>query len=112
MSRLTYVQTCVYITCAQQVCSAACVAATVVHQSLHYSITRAIHTPCAFSGLVSALGAVSSFLQVPFSDVVPVVNATSAVNAVVNGIQLGPEDLLLMTNATYPAVSVHCSQNV
>jgi hypothetical protein len=34
-----------------------------------------------------------------------VVNATAAVNAVVDSLQLRKGDLLLMSNATYPAVS-------
>jgi len=38
-------------------------------------------------------------------DLVPITNATTGVNAVVASLDLRPGDLLLMTNATYPAVS-------
>jgi len=56
------------------------------------------------TGLVKALSEVASFLHADSADVVPVVNVTSAVNSVVDSLQLQPGDLLLMTNATYPAV--------
>lgn len=41
-------------------------------------------------------------------DVVPGTNATSLVNAVIASLALAPGDLLLMSNATYPAVSGDC----
>jgi hypothetical protein len=61
--------------------------------------------PC-HAGQVAAAAQVAQWLGADWQDVVPVVNATSAVNTVVNSLQLGPGDLLLMNNATYPAVSV------
>lgn len=61
-------------------------------------------TPHA-TGQVAAAAQVAQFLGADWRDVVPVVNATSAINAVANSLQLGPGDLLLMNNATYPAVS-------
>lgn len=59
----------------------------------------------AFTALVRALGDVADFIKADFKDVVPVLNATCAVNAVVSSLKLKQGDLLLMTNATYPAVS-------
>jgi selenocysteine lyase/cysteine desulfurase len=57
-----------------------------------------------WSGMVAAVADVAEFLGADWRDVVPVVNATTAVNTVVNSIKLKRRDLLLMTNATYPAV--------
>lgn len=39
-------------------------------------------------------------------DIVPVTNATAATNIIINGLGLRRGDLLLMTNLTYPAVSL------
>ena len=41
-------------------------------------------------------------------DVVPVANATTAVNAVISSVPLRRGDLLLMTSITYPAVRAPC----
>lgn len=58
----------------------------------------------AMAGLVKAVADVAGFVGASWQDVVPVVNATAAVNAVVASLQLRRGDLLLMSNATYPAV--------
>lgn len=48
--------------------------------------------------------AATAALPVPALQVVPVPNATTAVNAVVRSMGLRQGDLVLITNATYPAV--------
>ncbi|KAF6258814.1 pyridoxal phosphate-dependent transferase [Scenedesmus sp. NREL 46B-D3] len=58
----------------------------------------------AMAGLVRAVADVAGCVGASWQDVVPVVNATAAVNAVVASLQLRKGDLLLMSNATYPAV--------
>ena len=60
----------------------------------------------ALSGMVAAVADAASFMDADWRDVVPVVNATTAVNTVVNSVKLKRGDLLLMTNATYPAVGL------
>jgi selenocysteine lyase/cysteine desulfurase len=60
---------------------------------------------------VRAVADVALFVGASWQDVVPVVNATAAVNAVVDSLQLRRGDLLLMSNATYPAVrGQYCEQ--
>lgn len=73
----------------------ACPAASLLLLSLHAFI---------LPGLVKAVADVAEFVQADWQDVVPVVNATSAVNAVVQSLQLKRGDLLLMSSTTYPAV--------
>lgn len=60
----------------------------------------------AVAALVAAVADAADFLGASWEDVVPVVNATAAVNAVVSSLEppLKPGDLLLMNTATYPAV--------
>jgi selenocysteine lyase/cysteine desulfurase len=53
---------------------------------------------------VKAVADVAGFVGASWQDVVPVVNATAAVNAVVDSLQLRKGDQLLMSNVTYPAV--------
>lgn len=47
---------------------------------------------------------VAGLVHASSKDVVPVVNTTSAVNAVVNSLRLRKGDVLLVTNMTYSAV--------
>ncbi|MEW5299020.1 MAG: hypothetical protein WDW36_002075 [Sanguina aurantia] len=58
----------------------------------------------ALKGLVQAVSAVASLVQASPLDVVPVTNATTAVNCVLQSLTLRPGDLILLTNLTYPAV--------
>ncbi len=61
--------------------------------------------PRAPAGLVSAAADAARFVGASPSDVVPVVNATSAINAVLDSLPLRRGDWVLMLNTTYPAVS-------
>lgn len=68
----------------------------------HARLHPRMHTTPA---LVHAVARVAQLVKADWRDVVPVANATTGVNAVVGSLALGPGDLLLMSNATYPAVS-------
>lgn len=57
------------------------------------------------AALVTAVADVAGFVGAHWRDVVPVTNATTGVNAVLQSLQLRKGDLVLMTNATYAAVS-------
>lgn len=52
----------------------------------------------------AAVKQVAALIGAQPADVVPVANATSAVNVVVSSLSLKRGDLLLMTSLTYPAV--------
>lgn len=58
------------------------------------------------AALVTAVADVAEFVGADWRDVVPVTNATTGVNAVLQSLQLHKGDLVLMTNATYAAVSL------
>ncbi|GIL58990.1 hypothetical protein Vafri_13974 [Volvox africanus] len=58
----------------------------------------------ALKGLVWAVADAARFVGASPHDVVPVINATSAINAVLSSLPLGRGDWLLMFNTTYPAV--------
>jgi hypothetical protein len=58
----------------------------------------------ALAGVAKAAARVAALVGADWRDVVPIVNATAGVNAVVGSVELRPGDLLMMTNATYPAV--------
>jgi isopenicillin-N epimerase len=57
------------------------------------------------AALVTAVADVAGFVGADWRDVVPVTNATTGVNAVLQSLKLQKGDLILMTNATYAAVS-------
>jgi len=57
------------------------------------------------AALVAAVADVAGFVGADWRDVVPVSNATTGVNAVLQSLKLQKGDLILMTNATYAAVS-------
>lgn len=57
--------------------------------------------PCCPPQLAPVVGA-------DWRDLVPVVNATGGVNAVVNSLRLTPGDVIIMANTTYPAVRGRC----
>lgn len=59
---------------------------------------------CPRAAPTRACSQVARLVGASWRDVVPVVNATTGVNAAVGSVPLGRGDLLLMTNATYPAV--------
>lgn len=59
------------------------------------------------AGLIKAVADVAAFVSADWQDVVPVINATTAVNTVVNSVKLKKGDLLLVANTTYPAVSAY-----
>jgi hypothetical protein len=56
------------------------------------------------AALVTAVADVADFVGADWRDVVPVTNATTGVNAVLQSLKLQKGDLILMTNATYAAV--------
>ncbi|GIL91222.1 hypothetical protein Vretimale_18876 [Volvox reticuliferus] len=58
----------------------------------------------ALKGLVWAVADAARFVGASPDDVVPVANATSAINAVLSSIELRRGDWVLMFNTTYPAV--------
>ncbi|GBF87620.1 class V aminotransferase [Raphidocelis subcapitata] len=58
----------------------------------------------ALAGVAKAVAQVARLVGASWRDVVPVVNATTGVNAAVASLPLRRGDLVLMTNATYPAV--------
>lgn len=60
------------------------------------------------AALVTAVAGVAGFVGADWRDVVPVVNATTGVNAVLQSLNLQKGDCILITNATYAAVSVSC----
>jgi hypothetical protein len=57
------------------------------------------------AALVTAVVDVAGFVGADWRDVVPVTNATTGVNAVLQSLKLQKGDLILMTNVTYAAVS-------
>lgn len=57
------------------------------------------------AALVCAVADVAGFVGADWRDVVPVTNATTGVNAVLQSLQLKKGDLILMANTTYAAVS-------
>jgi isopenicillin-N epimerase len=56
------------------------------------------------AALVTAVADVAHFVGADWRDVVPVTNATTGVNAVLQSLKLQKGDLILMTNGTYAAV--------
>ncbi|EFJ44195.1 hypothetical protein VOLCADRAFT_95613 [Volvox carteri f. nagariensis] len=60
----------------------------------------------AMKGLVWAVADAARFVGACPADVVPLVNATSAVNAVLGSLELRRGDWVLMLNTTYPAVQL------
>ena len=56
------------------------------------------------AALHTAIVELAGFVGADPQDVVPVVNATTAVNVVLNSLSLGLGDLILLTTLTYPAV--------
>lgn len=57
------------------------------------------------AALVSAVADVAEFVGADWRDVVPVTNATTGVNAVLQSLKLQKGDLILIANTTYAAVS-------
>lgn len=78
-------------------------------QQLELEPVRFMET-AGLAALVAAVADVAGFVGADWRDVVPVPNATTGVNAVLQSLQLRKGDLVLMTNATYAAVSVRLWQ--
>jgi hypothetical protein len=74
-------------------------------QQLELEPVRFMET-AGLAALVTAVADVAGFVGADCRDVVPVTNATTGVNAVLQSLQLRKGDLVLMTNATYAAVSL------
>ncbi len=60
----------------------------------------------AVQAVIGAVADLATFLHASADDIVPVANATTAVNAVVQSVPLQKGDVVLVTTATYPAVRV------
>ena len=60
---------------------------------------------CARAAVAAAAREVALFVGARPCDLVPVQNATTAVNTVVRAAGLGRGDVVLLFNTTYPAVS-------
>lgn len=73
-------------------------------QQLEAEPVRFMET-AGLAALVAAVADVAGFVGADWRDVVPVSNATTGVNAVLQSLKLQKGDLILMTNATYAAVS-------
>ncbi|KAI8473176.1 MAG: PLP-dependent transferase [Monoraphidium minutum] len=58
----------------------------------------------ALDGVARAAAQLAPLVGADWRDLVPITNATGGINAVVNSLELGPGDLLVMANTTYPAV--------
>lgn len=80
-------------------------------QQLEREPVRFMET-AGLAALVTAVADVAGFVGAHWRDVVPVMNATTGVNAVLQSLKLQKGDLILMTNATYAAVSFCCWHQV